>query len=106
LLNIPATIPDIAYEAIITGSLLHIIPKTTPIVIPEVAPTSIPFFQPNISTNNILNMFFKLYPNIVVSPNVVNAMAKSKLVPITSSIENTFFTPACLITVIEFENIL
>ena len=106
LLNMPAIIPEIAYDAIIIGSLLPIIPKTTPIVIPEVAPTNIPFFQPKINTSNILNMFFTLYPNTAVSPNAINAMAKSKLVPITSSMENTFFIPTSLITVIEFENIL
>ena len=62
LFNIPAIIPDIAYEAIIIGSLPLMTPNVTPIVTPDVAPTNIPFFQPSIITINILNTFLILKP--------------------------------------------
>ncbi len=73
-------------------ALFLIIPNTTPIVIPPVAPTNIPFFQANINTIKILkNIFFMLKPNILKSPTAHTAIARSKLVPITSSIVKAFF---------------
>ena len=88
------------------GSPPVIIPNVTPIVTPEVAPTKTPFFHPNTRTINILNIFLIENPNIDTSANALTAIANRRLVPITSSIENTCFCPNSSITVIEFENIL
>lgn len=83
-----------------------IIPKTTPIVIPEVAPTSIPFFHPNIKTNIILNIFVIERSNTFIPLKADTAIDSSKLAPITSSIENTFLSFKPTITFTELENIL
>ena len=82
------------------------IPNATPIVTPDVAPTSIPFFQPNTSTIKILNIFLIENPKIVKSENALTAIANKRLVPITYSIEKAFFSPIFSITEIEFVNIL
>ena len=106
LFNIPAISPEIAYAAIIIGSVPLIIPSTTPIVIPPVAPTNIPFFQPSINTIKILKIFFMLKPNILKSPTAHTAIARSKLVPITSSIVKAFLFLNSFSIIIEFANIL
>ena len=106
LFKIPATKPEIAYAAIIIGSVPLIIPNTTPIVIPPVAPTNIPFFQPSTSTIKILKIFLILKPNMLKSPKAHTAIDKSKLVPITSSIVKAFLFLNSFIIIIEFANIL
>ena len=106
LLSKPAINPEIAYAAIITGSVPVIIPSTAPIVIPPVAPTSIPFFHPNTSTINILSMFFIEKPKISSASKAVTVIANNKLVPITSSIVKALFVPKSMISVIELANIL
>ena len=106
LLKIPAIIPDIAYAAIIIGSVPAIVPKVTPIVTPEVVPTNIPFFQPSIITINILNIFLIPNPYIFRSPRAASEMDKIKLAPITSSIEKARFLRKSCKTVTEFTNIL
>ena len=106
LFNNPAINPDTAYTAIIIGSASDITPNTTPIVIPPVAPTSNPFFQPNTKTINILNIFFIENPNIFKFPNTLIAIARSKLVPITSSIVKALLVPKSIINVIELTKIL
>ena len=93
LFKIPASMPDIAYEATSTGLVEFIIPSTIPIVIPPVPPTSIPFFHPKNSTNIMLNIFVIESPKICNLLNAHNAMETSKLAPITSSIEKAFFIP-------------
>ena len=106
LLNIPASIPDIAYAAIIIGSDPVITPKVTPIVTPEVVPTKIPFFHPNAITINMLNMFLILNPTMLKSPNAPTEIASNRLAPINSSIENAFFSLKSCNTTTEFTNIL
>ena len=106
LLNIPAIIPESAYVAIIIGSPLDIIPITLPIVTPAVAPTNIPFFQPNISTINMHNMFLMLNPKAYSEPKLLTAIAIRRLAPIISSIVYALFSPIFSITDIEFTNIL
>ena len=106
LFNIPAIIPDIAYDATSIGSAELIIPNTIPIVIPAVPPTSIPFFQPKNNTIIILNIFVIESPNICNLLNAHRAIDINKLAPITSSIENAFFIPYFVITINEFEKIL
>ena len=106
LFNIPSTIPEIAYAAIIIGYPPVIIPRATPIVTPEVAPTSIPFFQPNTRTINILNIFLIENPSIDKSEKALTAIASRRLVPITSSIEKAFFCPKFSTTEMQFVKIL
>ena len=92
LFNIPATIPDIANAATVIGSEDVITPNVTPIVTPAVVPTKTPFFQPNNSTIKMLIIFLIEKLNTLNSPNELTAIAKSKLAPNTSSIENAFFS--------------
>ena len=106
MFKIPDIIPDIAYAATITGSDDVITPSVTPIVTPDVVPTNTPFFHPNINTINILKIFFIENPNMLNFPNAHTAIASIKLAPNTSSIENAFFSPKFLNTIIEFTNIL
>ena len=106
LFNIPAIIPEIAYDATSTGSAEFIIPKTIPIVIPAVPPTSIPFFHPRNKTIIMLNILVIDNPNTCNLLNAHNATAIIKLAPITSSIEKAFFIPYLVITISEFEKIL
>ena len=106
LFNSPAIMPDNAKHANSIGSPSAIIPNTTPIVIPAVPPTNIPFFQPNINTSNIHNIFLIEKPKIDKFPNAQKAIDSNKLAPITSSTVKTFFKPASFITIIEFTNIL
>ena len=106
LFKSPAINPDIAYAAIIIGSVPVIIPSTTPIVIPPVAPTSMPFFQPSTKTINILKIFFNEKPKMFKLPNAVIVIASKRLVPVTSSIVNALLFPKSIIIVIEFVKIL
>ena len=106
LLNIPESIPAIANAAIVIGGSFPIIPNTIPIVTPPVVPTKIPLFQPSINTIKIQSTFFKEYPNIFIGSSAVIAIANNKLAPISSSIENTFFSPYSYITSIALTKIL
>ena len=106
LFSSPAIIPEIAYTATTIGSLCAIIPNVTPIVTPAVAPTNTPFFHPSINTISILKIFRIDNPNIEKSPNAEKAIETNRLAPITSSIENAFFSVISCITTNEFTNIL
>ena len=106
LFNNPAIIPEIANAAICTGSPFWIIAITTPIVTPDVAPTKIPFCQPNINTTNTLKIFLIENPNMLISLNAAIAIAINKLVPISSSIANAFLVFESFITEIELLKIL
>ena len=106
MFNNPAIIPEIANAAICTGSPFCIIAITTPIVTPDVAPIKIPFCHPKTSTTKTHKIFLIEYPNIANSSNADIAIAITKLVPITSSIENAFLVLDSFITEIELLKIL
>ena len=76
------------------------------IVIPVVAPTNIPFFQPKKSTSIMLKTLLTDNPNTFNPFIEYIAIDKSKLAPITSSTVKACFIPYSFITVIEFTNIL
>ena len=81
-------------------------PTTLPIVIPAVAPTNIPFFQPIINTIKMHKIFLIEYPNTLISPIAHTLIATNKLAPIISSIEYALFSPRFVNTGILFTNIL
>ena len=106
LFNIPAINPDNAYAAINVELSPIIIPNVSPTVSPPVAPTNIPFFQPNTRTTNMLSTFLIENPRMLNFPSALIAIIAIILAPITSSIENTFFTVNSLNTIKAFTNTL
>lgn len=75
-------------------------------VTPAVVPTNIPFFQPKTITISMLKIFLIPNPKTVSSPKQLTAIAISKLVPITSSIEKALFSLKSCNTIKELTNIL
>lgn len=68
-------------------------PSTIPIVIPPVAPTNIPCFQPKNNTNIILKILLIDNPKTFNPFNEYTAIDTRRLAPITSSIVNACFIP-------------